>query len=255
MSNKTFLHHSKQALLMSIFAIGLSGCSSTLDKLSKVGDAPELTPIVNPTTQADYRPVSLPQPVQRIERRRPNSLWAAERKTFFEDQRANNVGDILTVVIDLDETAEIENESTRSRQSSEDAGLPNFLGYESRLTDVLPEGLDPANLANVSSGSNYSGEGEIEREESIEVRIAALITQILPNGNLVIQGSQELRVNFEKRVVTINGIIRPEDITPVNTINHDQIAEARISYGGEGQITDVQQPRYGQQVYDILFPF
>ena len=123
------------------------------------------------------------------------------------------------------------------------------------MSDVLPDAVSPANLVGFNNTSNHRGEGSTEREEEVNVRLAALVTQILPNGNMVIQGRQEVLVNFEKRVLQVNGVIRPEDIGIGNTISYDQIAEARIVYGGQGQITDVQQPRYGQQLYDVVFPF
>ena len=232
----------------------LSACGAA-DRLANVGSAPSLSPIENPAEDGDYTRVSMPMPT--IEKTKPekNSLWGGERQTFFKDQRANDIGDILTVLIDIDDEAELENETERSRTSNEDADLNSFLGYETALTDILPEALVNTDLVNAGATSRHSGEGSIEREEEIEVRLAAVVTQVLPNGNMVIQGRQEVRVNFEKRVLELAGVIRPEDISINNTIAHDQIAEARISYGGKGQITDVQQPRYGQQVFDIIFPF
>lgn len=184
-----------------------------------------------------------------------NSLWASNRQTFFKDQRANNIGDILTVVIDIDDEAELENESERTRSGNEDFSLNSLLGVESQLTKVLPESVTGPNLVNTNSTSRSEGSGSIEREEEVRMTLAATVTQILPNGNMLIQGRQEVRVNFEKRILELAGIIRPEDITTDNSILYDKIAEARISYGGKGQISDVQQPRYGQQVFDILFPF
>ena len=133
--------------------------------------------------------------------------------------------------------------------------MTNLLGYESKLGQVLPEAVDPSSIASLGNKSSHVGEGKVERGEDINIKLAAVITQILPNGNMVISGSQEILVNFEKRILKIAGVIRPQDISVDNTINHDQIAEARIVYGGEGQLSDVQQPRYGQQLYDILFPF
>ena len=232
----------------------LSGCA-TADKLSKVGKEPEMSSISNPVTQDNYQPVSLPMPAPTKVVREKNSLWQSDRVTFFKDQRAANVGDIITVLIDIDDQAEIDNSSKRSRSSSEGAGLGAFLGYEQALNRVLPEAVDNSNLAEADSNSSYTGTGAIDREDKIEMRMAALVTQVLPNGNMVIHGKQEVRVNFEKRVLAIDGVIRPEDIGVENTVGYDQIAEARVVYGGEGQITDVQQPRYGQQVYDVIFPF
>ena len=232
----------------------LSGCGAT-ERLANIGKAPDLTPIENPTQQSSYQRVSMPMPPLQTVERQSNSLWGGNKQTFFKDQRASNVGDILTVMIDINDEAELENETERTRQSGEDLGIDNLLGIETQITKILPEGTTTADIANIDSNSNFSGEGSTEREEEISVTLAATVTQILPNGNMVIQGRQEVRVNFEKRVLELAGVIRPEDIMTDNTISYDKIAEARISYGGEGQITDVQQPRYGQQAYDILFPF
>ena len=150
---------------------------------------------------------------------------------------------------------EAPNTSSRSRAAGENAALNAFLGYEAALGRVLPQAIDPANLVDAEANSTHNGAGSIARDESIEVKVAAVITQILPNGNLVIHGWQEVRVNFEMRELRIDGIIRSEDISSTNTIPSEKIAEARIAYGDRGQITDVQQPRYGQQIYDIIFPF
>ncbi|MBI1300134.1 MAG: flagellar basal body L-ring protein FlgH [Alphaproteobacteria bacterium] len=232
----------------------LSACSS-LDRLEKVGKAPEMASISNPVTQPNYQPVSLPMPSPHKEAQQKNSLWQSDRVTFFEDQRANNVGDIITVTIEIEDEATIENETERSRSGNESAGFDNLLGLEASLNRLLPEAVDPSNLTNLDSDSTHTGSGSIEREDEISLRMAALITQILPNGNLVIHGKQEVLVNYEKRILQVDGVIRPEDVSVNNTIAYDQIAEARIIYGGEGQITDMQQPRYGQQIYDVLFPF
>lgn len=237
----------------------LTGCSlsacGTSERLSNVGKAPDMTAIQNPQTQPNYQPVSMPMPAPQVAYRQPNSLWQSNRKSFFKDQRAGMVGDILTVVIDIKDEADLKNKTTRTRAASEGAGLDNLLGYEADLGAILPEEVDNASLIGLDADSKHEGNGKIEREEDIALKLAAVVTQTLPNGNLVINGKQEVRVNFEKRILNIAGIIRPEDISVDNTISYEKIAEARISYGGEGQITDVQQPRYGQQVYDILFPF
>jgi flagellar L-ring protein precursor FlgH len=232
----------------------LSACG-TLDRAANIGKAPDMSPINNPTTQAEYQPVSLPMPAPKNVSMEKNSLWASDRQTFFKDQRAKDVGDIITVLIDIDDSADLENESSRTRSSSENAELPKLLGLEGSLNRLLPEAIDPTNLVDFDSNSNTTGNGTIERDEQIQLKIAGLVTQILPNGNMVINGKQEVLVNFEKRIIRVDGVIRPVDISTQNTISYEQIAEARISYGGEGQMTDVQQPRYGQQLYDVVFPF
>lgn len=257
MRNLTFISspYGAKRILLSVAACALMCGCATADRLSKVGEAPAMSSISNPVTQDGYQPVSLPMPAPLKVAREKNSLWQSDRVTFFKDQRANNIGDIITVLINIDDQAQIDNATKRTRASTEDAGLDNFLGYEQSLNRVLPEAVDNANLTGFDSNSTHSGSGTIDREDQIEMRMAALVTQVLPNGNMVIHGKQEVRVNFEKRILAIDGVIRPQDISVENTVKYDQIAEARIVYGGEGQITDVQQPRYGQQVYDILFPF
>ncbi len=244
---------SKLALAL-LACSALTACGAS-DRISNIGKAPDMTKIANPVTDKNYQPVSLPMPAPQNINREKNSLWASNRQTFFKDQRATNIGDIITVMIDIEDEAALENESSRSRSSNEDAQLPALLGYEAALDRVLPEAINNTSLTDFGSTSNNSGTGTIEREEEVKVQLAALITQLLPNGNMVIHGRQEVLVNFEKRILEIDGVIRPEDITTSNTISYEKIAEARIAYGGEGHITDVQQPRYGQQLYDIVFPF
>lgn len=250
-NSRKILSNTALALLASV---SLAACGAG-ERLADVGKPPAMSAIENPTTRSDYRAVSMPMPAAQPVTRQRNSLWASDRQAFFEDQRADNVGDILTVMLDIKDKAELDNSSRRSRQASEDAGLASFLGYEANLAQVLPEAVNNGSLIGAESGSNHNGSGTIDREEKIQMKLAATIMQILPNGNLVIQGRQEVRVNFEKRILEFAGVIRPQDITIDNTISYDKVAEARVSYGGKGQITDVQQPRYGQQVYDVLFPF
>ncbi len=235
-------------------AIALSGCNA-LSRLSNVGVEPPLTTIQNPVLAPEYRPVSMPMPAPKPVERNANSLWRTGARAFFKDQRAADVGDILTVVVDLNDQATIENETTRARTSNEDATMPRLFGYEAAIDAILPEAVDPTNLLDLNAQSNSTGTGEISRKEEIELKVAAVISQVLPNGNLVIHGRQEFRINFEARELQIAGIIRPEDISSTNSIVYEKIAEARISYGGRGQISDLQQPRYGQQVLDIIFPF
>ncbi|MFZ3034218.1 MAG: flagellar basal body L-ring protein FlgH [Parvibaculum sp.] len=235
-------------------AASLGACGS-LDRIENIGKPPTLAPISNPTQAPGYQPVSMPMPAPEHIVYQPNSLWRSGSRAFFRDQRAARIGDILTVIINISDSAKVDNATKRSRTNSESAALPNFLGLESNLKHVLPNAVDPTALVDATSGGSSAGTGTVDRKESVELTVAAVVTQVLPNGNLVIEGRQEVRVNFEVRELMISGIVRPEDISSTNTIKHTQIAEARISYGGRGQITDVQQPRYGQQLFDVVMPF
>jgi flagellar L-ring protein precursor FlgH len=149
----------------------------------------------------------------------------------------------------------LQNETKRSRANSDDANLTNFFGFESHLHNWLPKAVSPGSLVGMGSNTSNDGKGTIQRQEQIDLRVAATIIQVLPNGNLVLQGKQQVTVNFDLRELTISGVIRPQDIASDNTVTYDQIAEARIEYGGRGQVQDVQQPRYGEQLFDILMPF
>lgn len=241
-------------ILLILATTSLTGCGAA-DRLKEIGKPPAQSAIINPTQQQGYRPVSMPMPEKQVVVQQSNSLWTGAQQGFFKDQRAKTVGDIMTVVIKIDDKGKMENKTDRTRATSETAGLPNLLGMEADLTQVFPEQLSTTSLTSATADSSYAGDGSSDRKEKIEMKLAATITQVLPNGNMVIKGSQEVRLNFENRVLQLSGIVRPQDISTENTVSYDQIAEARIGYGGNGQITDVQQPRYGTQLYDIIFPF
>ena len=241
-------------LLLASSAIFLAGCN-TLTRLSEVGATPGMTQPQNPTLDPNYRPVSLPMPQPILEAREPNSLWRTGSRAFFKDQRASRVGDLVTINITIDDKASIANQSTRNRNNTENAAASSFFGWETQLGKIFPDAVNPASLVDLSAQTNNDGKGKIDRSEQINLKVAAVITQMLPNGNMVVVGRQEVRVNYEVRELQIAGVIRPEDITNLNTIAYEKVAEARISYGGRGHITDVQQPRYGAQVLDILLPF
>jgi flagellar L-ring protein FlgH len=241
-------------VMLATSPLALTACSA-VDRLENVGAKPALSKVSDPRLEKGYAPVTMPMPEQQAVTRQANSLWSGDKKGIFKDQRADDIGDILTVVININDKGEINNETSRSRTSNEDVSVGALAGFESYARDYLPDAVDPTNLGEASSGSSHRGSGEIDREEKINLRLAALVTQVLPNGNMVIQGSQEVRVNYENRILKLAGVIRPEDIGVDNAISYDKIAEARVSYGGKGQITDVQQPRYGQQVFDVLMPF
>jgi len=252
--NQAYSIMAKKLLASAAVTLVLSGCGIA-DRLERVGQAPDLAPITNPQAEAGYQPVSMPMPNPIPHKAEANSLWRQGARSFFKDQRAASVGDIITVNIDISESASLSNETERTRTNTEEADVLGLFGLEDELTSVLPEGATPGDLVDLDTGSSSEGTGAINRSESISLDVAALIVQVLPNGNLVLQGRQEVRVNHELRQLMISGIIRPADISSTNSIDFDKIAEARISYGGEGYISDVQQARYGQQIYDILMPF
>lgn len=183
------------------------------------------------------------------------SLWTGERGSLLGDNRARQRGDIMTVVIEIDDSASISNSSNRSRSASQQAGVPQLLGIPQRLGPRLPEGATFGSLVDVNSQSNATGNGTVQRNEELALRVAVTVTDVLPNGVLAILGQQEVRVNYELRELIVTGFVRPADISRQNEITYDKIASARISYGGRGQITDMQQPRYGQQALERLLPF
>jgi flagellar L-ring protein precursor FlgH len=229
-----------------------SGCSA-VDRLSAIGEKPSLTAIENPTTQAGYKPVQMPMPKPEAASYNANSLWRNGSRAFFKDQRAHQVGDILTVTVNFTDKANIANETQRSRTNKEDSGISDFAG--SKLLSGSAAKVLPGRLLTADSTASSDGKGSVQRQENLQTSVAAVVTQLLPNGNLVVEGRQEIRVNFEVRELIVAGIVRPEDIQSDNTIDSSKIAQARIAYGGRGQLTDVQQPRYGQQVLDVLLPF
>lgn len=229
----------------------LAGCS----ELKNVGKVPALTPTEGTDEHYAMMTTALPQSVERHRPADPASLWNAGRQSLLGDRRAVQRGDILTVVIEIDEKAEISNSTARTRKGSEKAGLPNLLGIPQRINEKLPTGATMADAFESNSASTFSGDGSVRRKEKITLRIAATVVNVLQNGVLSIQGSQEVRVNFEVRELLVTGYVRPEDISRQNQITYDKIASARISYGGRGQISSAQQPRYGQQIANIILPF
>jgi len=232
----------------------LSACGIS-ERLAGIGHEPKMTAIENPYHQRGYQPVTMPMPPQEAINTNSNSLWQPSRQTFFKDQRASKVGDIMTILIDMNDTADLKNKTERSRDGTESTGISNLLGFETKLGKVLPDAVDPGNLIGTDSSSTSTGDGKIQRGEAIKLKLAATIMQVLPNGNFVIQGRQQVRVNYELRDLQLQGVIRPEDILNNNSISYEKIAEARISYGGKGNISELQQPRYGQQFVDAVMPF
>jgi flagellar L-ring protein precursor FlgH len=246
-----------------ITAVTLSGCGA-VGRLKQVGKVPALTeaePLEAPymerslgqsggTQRRDATtPSSGPSAAAAVASAPTASLFRAGAGQFLGDQRASRVGDILTIRINIADKAEVGNTTSRSRTGSENAGIAGLLG----LQKFLPG--KGANLASTNSDSESKGGGNISRSETINMTMSAIVTNVLPNGNLAVRGRQEVRVNYELRELVVTGIVRPQDIARDNSIPHSQIAEARISYGGRGQLSSAQQARWGQQIYDALFPF
>lgn len=225
-------------------AVLLSGCASLQD----VGQEPQLSPVGygvgagSGLKTAHHYPSPPPAQTRRF------SLWDDRQSRLFTDPRALAPGDILTVLISISDRAQFRNQSERRRSSSRDLGLSGSVGWRG-------VGGSASGDVDISGGSQSAGRGQTSRSEDIQLSIAAVVTDVMPNGNLIIRGSQEVRVNAELRVLEIEGIVRPKDIGASNTIVYDRIAEARISYGGRGRLTEVQQPPYGHQVLDIVSPF
>lgn len=237
--------------VLCIAALALASCG----RLEDVGKAPDFTP---PQQSDEFRAMTnqpLPVALETDQPMAGASLWSKSRGSLLGDRRAVRQGDILTVVIEINDRAEISNSSNRSRSGSESMAVPDLLGIPQRIDERLPEGASLGSAVSANSSSSSAGDGSVKRNEKLTLRIAATVTGVLPNGVLQIVGRQEVRVNFELRELIVTGYARPEDISRQNEITYDKIASARISYGGRGQITDVQQPRYGQQVADILLPF
>ncbi len=232
--------------------IFLTACA----RIEDIGQAPDFTPAqATPEANAMMTFGLSEELIAAPVRRDSPSLWTGERGSLLGDQRAVRRGDILTVVIEIDDSASISNSTDRSRNGSESLSVPDFFGVPQRIDESLPEGATLSSAVNLDSSGSFSGDGSVSRNEQLELRIAATVVGVMPNGVLSIQGSQEVRVNFELRELLVSGFVRPEDISRQNEITYDKMASARISYGGRGQISDVQQPRIGQQVADIILPF
>ena len=242
--------HSVAALAFALPA--LAACAATHDALH----GPSLSPMSYPAALvAAEQPVILPREQAPQPQRVSNSLWRNGARAFFADQRASKVGDILTVLITIDDSASITNDTTRERKTSNTLGIPNFLGLESSLAKVLPKAFNPASAISTNGDNQLTGTGQINRQDQINLTLAAVVTKVLPNGNLVIQGKQEMKTNNELRELTVSGVVRPEDITSSNTISHTQIAEARIAYGGRGDLQRSSATPGGQALLETFSPF
>ena len=230
------------ASIVWLSALLLAGCAPDLET---VGAAPVMSPV-----GADLGSLAARDEVTAVAAlSEAPGTWIGGQADFFRDARAVRAGDLITVKIEINEQASFNSTSNRSRQSTADAGAS--LGYD--VMGVV--GADLNGKGNISSNSSSAGEGETTRSESMQMAIAAMVTRVMPNGYLLIEGSQQMLVNFEQRTLRVGGLIRPADIAPDNSISYEKIAEARISYGGTGRASEVQQPGWGQQIWDRVSPF
>ena len=242
-------------VLLLLLPLALAACGST-ERLARLGRAPDLADIADPTRDPDWKPVTMPTPAPTDTRQLgANSLWRPGSRTFLRDSKAASVGDLVTVLVSISDKASLANDTERSRDNSEDMGIPRLMGLDASYLRFFPNGFDPTKMVSASSANSSEGKGTVKRNEEITLRVAATVTQVLPNGNMVLAGRQQVRVNHELRDLTLAGIIRSQDIASDNTVKHDRLAEARISYGGRGTLSDVQKPRYGQELLDSILPF
>lgn len=230
-----------------LIAVLMCGCAVDVRDFNR---EPHMTPVGSGLVPNRVAMVSEPAPVPTY--RGNNSIWQDSRADLFSDLRARKIGDTVTVKIFIKDKASIENDSERKRDASNSLGLDYAYGATSSDASIAGTG---AFAGNAGSNTKTKSEGAIERSEKIDLLVAAVVSDVLPNGNLVISGSQEMRVNFEMRVLNVAGIVRPLDIAADNTIAYDKIAEARIAYGGRGRLMEIQQPPWGQQLIDDVSPF
>jgi len=240
----------RRALALLLLPALLGGCGM-MTRLGEIGSPPKMTPSADPTKDPGYRPLTMPMPAQTRMTPTADALWRPGSNAFFRDQRASQVGDIVTVVVNVTDAADVKNNTTATRTSSKTMGTPNLFGLES----LMPTAMTAASLVNTDSTNSNVGTGESKRGETVTLRLAGVVTQVLPNGNLVVAARQEMRVDSELRELLVTGVVRPQDIASDNTVQHDRMAEARIAYGGRGELTDVQTAPWGQQALDVLLPF
>jgi flagellar L-ring protein FlgH len=247
------LRHVRALLGTAAVASLLTGCAALSDRLKQLGEPPTLSPVENPTSKPGYKPVQMPMPTPQPAVYNPNSLWRNGSRAFFNDQRAHIVGDILTVKVNFNDTAVFQDQTQLVRTTTEDTEITNFLG--ANALSASAKNFLPGSVLTASGNSQMNGQGTINRQDQLVTNVAAVVTQVLPNGNMVIEGKQEVRLNSEIRELVVAGVVRPEDIQSDNAIDLSKIAEARLAYGGRGTLSNIQQERWGQQAVDIILPF
>lgn len=237
----------------------LSGCQNMLDRLDHINQPPPMAAVQNPQEKPGYKPMTWPMPeTQPPSQQYANSLWQPGARAFFRDGRASRVGDILKVIVKINDKLQFNNQTQAKRETGDTTIANNALGLEHKIKMIplLPaKSVNPASLIDITSNSDTKGTGTIQRQDIVTTQVAVMVMQMLPNGNMVIEGKQELTMNQDVREVGVRGVIRPQDISADNTIDSTQIAEARITYTGRGQLQQAQQPRWGEQIVDTISPF
>jgi flagellar L-ring protein precursor FlgH len=258
-SNRGAITMARPALFLLSLAF-VAGCSgdALFNRDPKISGV-ELTEHTMPEVARVQVPMPPPEVKRAPDRAEAASLWERGAGGFFGDQRATKVGDILTINIEIEDEAQLSNATDRTREGGGSMARPKLFGYGTQIDKVLPgvgpDDLPSGNIVDITSVSRASGSGSINRNESIKLKVAALVVQQLPNGNMVVAGRQEVKVNEELRELRVAGIIRPQDIAMNNTISYEKIAEARITYGGRGQLTRQMHRAYGEDFLDIILPY
>ncbi|WP_010301059.1 flagellar basal body L-ring protein FlgH [Candidatus Odyssella thessalonicensis] len=242
-------------LLLATVTLSLSGCNLA-ERLSGVGEPPQLSQVQNPSLMADYKPVTMPMPLPEAQPQNSSSLWQTGSRAFFKDQRAARVGDILTVNVNINHKSSLDAKVEGDRDVHQNIGsLGNVFGHENKLKKIFPANVDKSSLIDYQFRPVIKTKTTTQYDNKLILKIAASIIEVLPNGNLVIQGRQEVRDRGEMAVIDLKGIVRREDISSSNTIDYSKIAEARIARSTVGQISDYNEVPWGAEALNKLSPF
>jgi flagellar L-ring protein precursor FlgH len=188
--------------------------------------------------------------------RQEGSLWHDRGllSNLFMDQKARTVGDIVTIRVAESATASNEAATKSQRTSSMAAGIDNFFNLEQRYPPSEAF-FNPFSKVEAALESGFDGGGSTTRSGSLSTYITARVTQVLPNGNLKILGTREVKINNEAQTIALTGIIRPKDISPDNVILSTYVSDAKIEYAGVGVINDRQRPGWLGRLFDVAWPF
>lgn len=223
----------KQIALLLLVA-ALSGCAVEKTDIKTAGYEEPL-----PRAAADYS---------------NGSIWQAASGSVTDDLKARRRGDIITIVISETASASKEAKTGTSRDSTMSAGIPNLLGLEN--SNFMKNNFsDLAKIINASNSSKFSGSGSTSRQENLKATITARVIDVQSNGNLMIEGRRNIKVNEEDQIIVLEGTVRPRDIAPDNTVNSIYVADARINYSGRGIISDRQSPGWLMNILDKIWPF